>query len=222
MVRVGVTSVDRGRAFTLLEVVVAIGIFAIGMMAIVGLFAPVARSVGGSAEAEVAARVADGLRAKLQAMPVSEVVALLKKSNGTRHELTDADNRPDYNPGNDVQVLFASRDGAKIGTYSDPMWGTRTPTFNPDRDKFFEIALIRNEVLSPLAAPASDGTDPAAPAANPDDTAFLIAYTARLRWPSFLPEGATGAIQVGSNPTAPVRFDHSMKQVMFFTGAVTR
>lgn len=206
--------------FSLLEVVVAVAIFAIGMLAVVGLFTPVARSVSGSAEAEAAARVADALRAKLQAMPVADVIALLKKSNGTRHELTDADGRPDYDPTKDAQVFFASRDGGKIGAYTDPVWGTRTALFNPDRDKYFEIALIRNEALTPLAT--SNNTDPDATPVNPDETAFLIAYTARLRWPMFVPDGATGATQVGSNPAGTVRFDHSVKQVMFFTGAVTR
>lgn len=210
----------RRGGFSLLEVVVAVGIFAVGMMAVVGLFTPVARSVSGSAEAETAARVADALRAKLQAMPVADVIALLKKSNGTRHELTDADGRPDYDPTKDAQVLFASRDGSKIGTYADVVWGARSVQFNPDRDKYFEVALIRNETLTPLATTQSADLD--ATPVNPDDTAFLIAYTARLRWPMFVPEGAAGAMQVGSNPTGTVRFDHSMKQVMFFTGAVTR
>ena len=210
----------RRGGFSLLEVVVAVGIFAIGMMAIVGLFTPVARSVSGSAEAEVAARVADALRAKLQAMPMADVIALLKKSAGTRHELTDADGRSDYNPATDTQLLFANRDGSIIGGYNDPIWGPRTPVLNPDREKYFEIALIRNEALSP--PPATPDPDSTEPVADTDATAFLMAYTARLRWPVFVREGSAGAMQVGSNPSAPVRFDHSMKQVMFFSGAVTR
>lgn len=210
----------RVRAFSLLEVVVAIGIFAVGMLAVVGLFSPVAKSVVTSADAEAAARVADALRVKLQALPPADVIARLKRSNGTRHELTDADQRNDYDPKADVQVLFANRDGSKIGAYNDLIWGNRTVTFNPDREKFYEIALIRNETLTPLTPPAEEGATEAPP--NPDDTAYLIAYTARLRWPAFLPEGGVNAIQVGSNPTGTVRFDHSQKQVMFFTGSITR
>jgi hypothetical protein len=90
---------------------------------------------------------------------------------------------------------------------------------NSDREKFFEIALIRNESISPLPTAPAEGET----AVNPDDTAAVLGYIARLRWPAFVPDGtATGAIQVGANPTATVKFDHSMKQVLFFPGTITR
>ncbi len=206
--------------FSLLEVVVAVGIFAIGMLAVVGLFSPVARSVSVSSDLESAARVADALRTKLQAMPVANVIALLKNNTETGHEITVGDARPDYNPVADTKILFANRDGSIIAGYSDAIWGPRTGTLNPDREKYYEIALIRNESLTPrTAAPAGGSTEPAA---DPDATAYLIAYTARIRWPMFARDGATGAVQVGANPTTGVRFDHSVKQVFFVTGAVTR
>lgn len=212
--------VARGVGFSLLEVVVAVGIFAIGMLAVVGLFTPVARSVSASSDLESAARVADALRTKLQAMPIPSVIALLKNSSEAGHELATGDARPDYNPVADTKILFANRDGSIIAGYSDPIWGPRTGTVNPDRDKYYEIALIRNETLSPRTAGLTDGTTD--PAADPDATAYLIAYTARIRWPMFVRDGATGAIQVGANSTTGVRFDHSLKQVLFVTGAVTR
>lgn len=208
------------RAFSLLEVVVAAAVFAIGMMAVVALFTPVARSVSTSADVEAATRVVDALRTKLQTMRPEDVIALLKNATGTGHELTDAEARPDYNPTTDPQVLFASRDGAKIGAYGDTsLWGVRTAALNPDREKYFEIVLIRNEALTPRAAPPVEGE---ATPPDPDATAHLIAFTIRLRWPAFAREGATSAIQVGSNPTGTVRFDHSMKQVLFVAGSVTR
>jgi prepilin-type N-terminal cleavage/methylation domain-containing protein len=204
------------RAFTLLEVVVALSIFAVGILAVVGLFAPVARSVSGSSDAEVAARTAEALRLKLQTMQFADVVALLKNSNGAKHALTDADAKPDYNPATDPQILFASRDGSKIGVYTDPIWNVSGR--NSDREKYFEIALVRNEAVSPLGT-ATDN----APAPNLDATAPMLGYVARLRWPSFVPDGtATGAIQVGANPAATVKFDHSNKQVLFFPGSIVR
>lgn len=206
-------------AFSLLEVVVAVGIFAAGMLGVVALFTPVARSVSDTSDAEAAARMADALRLRLQEIPFLEVAALLKNSNGARHALTDADARADYNPTTDAQILFASRDGSRIGRYADAIWRDPATSRNSDRDKFFEIALIRNETLSPLAPPV---TEDEAAAPNPDESAFLLAYTARVRWPAFIKDGAAGAVQVGSNPAALVRFDHSSKQVLFFTGSVTR
>ena len=215
-----VRSAIRRRGFSLLEVVVAVAIFGVGMLAVVGLFTPVAKSVSTSSDLESAARVADALRVKLQTMRVEDVIALLKKSSGTGHELSAADARPDYNPAADAQVLFANRDGSIIAGYNDAIWGPRTATSNPDREKYYEIALIRNEALSPLAAAAEEGATEPPP--DPDATAFLIAYTARLRWPSFVREGPNGAAQFGANPTSTVRFDHSLKQVLFVSGSVTR
>ena len=200
------------KAFTLLEVVVAIGIFAVGMVAVIGLFSPVAKSVGDSADAEAATRVADLLAVKMQAIGFDEVLRqnLLKVATGKTHQLTDADAKTTYDISKDRQLFFANRDGTKIGLYNDPIWIDSTTRQNSDREKYFEIALIRNESISPNSGTA-------------DAAAAVLAYTARVRWPSFVAlAGGTGSSQVGANPTATVQFDHSQKQVLFFSGAVTR
>jgi type II secretory pathway pseudopilin PulG len=205
----------------LLEVVVAVGVFAIGIVAILALFAPAAKSVSANAEAEAAAAVAQALAADLQrrvvradAAPFAAVTALLKKSTAAGgHELTNDNARADYDIARDPQLLFANRDGTKIGTFADTtVWGTP----NSNREKFFEISLIRNETLSPPADPAAD------PPVNPDATAAFIAYTARIRWPAFVALSGAGAQQVGANPAGVVRFDHSSKLSLFVTGAVKR
>lgn len=202
------------RAFSLLEVVAAVGIFAIGMVAVIGLFAPVAKSVGDTADAEAAANVADLLRGKLQALGVPAVTLLLKSATAKSHELVDADAKSDYDIRTDLRLLFASRDGTKIGSYADPVWidpATRQPS---DVEKFFEIALVRNETLSPVAADTA--------AAPP----LVLAYTARIRWPAFVPDATPTnqrhALPLGFNPTGTVRFDHSQKQALFLAGTVTR
>lgn len=209
------------RAFSLIEVVVAVGIFALGMVAVVGLFAPVARSVGSTADADAAARVADALRAKLQSMPFATVAGLLKQSTGSSHEITLADARVDYDLSRDPQLLFASRDGSKVGAYGDAVWLNAVTRRGWDGEKFFEIALIRNETVSPKAGTVTAG-DGSQVAASPDDTAPLLGYTARIRWPAFIADSPTTAVQVGSNPGGTVKFDHSRKQVLFFSGTVTR
>lgn len=206
--------------FSLIEVVVAVAIFAIGMVAIVGLFTPVARSVTSSEDADFAARATDALRAKLQRLPFDTVAGLLKSTSSSGHELTIADARSDYDLTRDPQLLFASRDGTKVGLYSDPIWidaGTRR---NTDRDKFFEIALIRNETVSPKTSTTTDA-DGNEIVTNLDPTASVLAYTARLRWPAFIPDAGTGT-QFGANPAGPVRFDHGKKQVLFVSGTVVR
>ncbi len=205
-------------AFTLLEVVVAIGIFAVGMVAVIGLFSPVAKSVGDSADAEAATRVADLLNVKLQADETADALAgaafkslaaRMKVATGKTHQLTDADAKSNYNPGADAQILFANREGTKIGRYIDnTVWAPDSATGRPsDREKYFEIALIRNETISPVGSDAG---------------AAMLAYTARVRWPSFVALAGTGSAQIGANPTSTVPFDHSQKQVLFFSGAITR
>lgn len=203
--------------FSLIEVVVAIGIFAFGMVAVLGLFSPMARSVSGSSEGEAAARLADALRAKLQSMPMAQVETLLKNSTEKSHELTDADLRSDYDITQDAQLLFANRDGSKIGLYTDSIWYLPAIRANWDGEKFFEIALIRNEVISPKAAPVGGGTGTSATAIAP-----VLAYTARVRWPAFVADTATTAVQVAANPNSTVRFDHGRKEVLYFAGSVTR
>jgi len=209
------------RAFSLLEVVVAIGIFAVGMVAVIGLFVPVARSVSNASDAEAAAHLPTLLRAELTRRVIHDqsfhsVTALLKNSTARSHQLTDADNNPNAptsDPRRDPQRLFASRDGTRIGAYDDALWidpVTRRPS---DADKFFEIALIRNETLSP--------NDPAADAA-----AIVLAYTARVRSPAFVPDptptNPRRALPSGYNPTGTVVLDHGQQQVLHFAGAVSR
>jgi prepilin-type N-terminal cleavage/methylation domain-containing protein len=219
----GAASRGRVAGFSLIEVVVAVGIFAVGMVAVIGLFTPVARSVASSADAEIAARVADALRLKLQTMPFSDVAKLLKNSTATSHELAVLDGRIDYSLASDPQLLFASHDGSKIGLSSDPVWRVPPAGRSPDRDKYFEIALIRNEAVSPKPGTTIDANGNTV-TVDPDANAALLAYTARLRWPAFIPDPASPllAIQVGANPNATVRFDHSRKQVLYFAGSVTR
>ena len=216
--------VRRGRrAFSLLEVVVAVGIFAIGMVAVVGLFNPIAKSVGSLQDAEAATNVAALLSARLQGQSLTDVGKLLKVATGARtHQLTDADNNPNSSaadPRTDPQLIFASRDGSKLGFYGDSVWGTT------DAEKFFEIALIRNETLSPAASTSTDAEGNSV-TQNADDTAIHLAYTARIRWPAFVPDAtATNprrALPAGFSPAGGVRFDNSQKQVLFFSGIITR
>jgi hypothetical protein len=188
---------------------------------VVGLFTPVARSVVNSADAEVAARVADALRSRMQSLPFATVAGLLKESTSSGHQLADSDARSDYDITRDAQLIFANRDGSKIGVYTDAIWIDPITKRNSDREKFFEIALIRNEAISPKTSTTTN-TEGAEVTVQPDLTAAMLAYTARLRWPAFVSDGGTGAIQFGANPAGPVRFDHSRKQVLFFAGSITR
>jgi hypothetical protein len=189
-------------------------IFAIGMVAVLGLFAPVTKSIASVADAEAAARVADAVRARLQALPFERALALVQEPADVRTK--DADGA--YNPNDGAKypaVIFGKLSG-DVGIYDaaegrKDWYDSAVPTPRPvaNGDKFFEIDLIRNDVLSP----------------QPNDAvAAVVAFTMRVRWPAFQPASSGAAVQVGANPGAggPVPFDHGKKQVLLFTGAIRR
>ena len=184
----------------------AVAIFALSMVAVLGLYTPVAQSVSNSAEAEAAARVADALLSRLETLPFDAAAALLK----TNAELQAQDARGNYNPndGTDARAIFAPL-GGEAGIY-DPAkkaWGDSAGQTLADRDKFFEVSLIRNEALSPAAS---------------DGAAAMLAFNCRVRWPVFRPIATGGGVQVGANQIGAVTQDHSQQQVMFFSGSVSR
>jgi len=196
-------------AFSLIEVVAAVAIFGIGMVAVVGMYAPVTKSVAAVSDAEAAARVADSVRARLQTLPFDSAAALVQDPSDVRKK----DGLGSYNPNDGTkypQVLFGKLNG-EVGIYDGEtgrkQWYDSRNARVLDADKFFEIDLIRNETLSPKAG---------------DATAAVVAYSMRVRWPAFLPSSTRGAVQVGDSGGGAVRYDHGRKSVLLFTGAIAR
>jgi hypothetical protein len=175
-------------AFSLVEVVVAVGIFAAGIVTVLALFVPVVQSVGASREAEAAAGAAGVLASRLRTLPVSTVAGYLKAP--AQFQL-DAD-RADYDPALDGSMFYGSLAGDKVGRGDDLVWNGQ------DREKYFELTLIRNDELSPA------GNDAAAP---------WIAFNVRVRWPAFLPRADGGA--------TPQR-DPAHQPALLFSGSVRR
>lgn len=203
-------------AFSLIEVVAAVGIFAIGMLAVLALFAPVTKSVANVSDAEAAAKVADAVRARLQAMPFASALALIQSPADVRKK----DSEGNYNPNDGAKnpaVLFGKLSG-EVGVY-DPLatpkgWydsgaGAARLAPIPDAEKFFEIDLIRNEAISPP---------------DKDLTAAVVAFHIRVRWPAFVAAPGGAAVQIGANPAGggSVPYDHGKKQVMLFSGSILR
>jgi prepilin-type N-terminal cleavage/methylation domain-containing protein len=204
---------SRWSGFSLLEVVAAVAIFAIGMLGVLGLFAPVAKSVSTVADSEAAARVADSVRARLQGMPFEKALTLIQEVAEVRKK--DGDGA--YNPNDGTKypaVLFGKLSG-DVAIYDSAegknAWydsSVPTPQRVLDTDKFFEIDLIRNEMLTPKSE---------------DAVSAMVAYTMRVRWPAFVMTSPTTAVQFGQNPAGgAVPFDHGRKQVLFFNGAIMR
>jgi Tfp pilus assembly protein PilV len=123
---------DDAAAFSLIEVIVAIGLFGAGVVAVIGLFGTLARSIGAGAEITVAANLADPLRSYLltevtQARSLDPVRALLERGDN----------------GESIK-LYASRDGLTIGAAGAAIWQ------DGEMEQFFEITLLS------LSAAAND------------------------------------------------------------------
>jgi prepilin-type N-terminal cleavage/methylation domain-containing protein len=218
-VRFGIQHVGAAgrRGFSLIEVVAALGIFAIGMIAVLGLFSPVTRAVANVSDAEAAARAADAVRARLRAMPFAAAAALVQEPADVRKK--DADGA--YNPNDGTRhpaVIFGRLNGevafyhasAVVPAWHDFDYSTSPPRARPlaDADKFFEIDLIRDAAISPAAE---------------DATAPMIAFHVRVRWPAFVRTSPTTAVSGAQNSAGgAVPFDHGKKQALFFTGSISR
>ena len=194
-------------AFTLLEVIVALGVFAVGMVGVIGLLGSVTKSGTAAGEAAAAARVADSVQARLRSLPFTAVAALLQDPAAVQKN----DALGNYNPndGTHPAVLFAKLNG-EVGIYDSvktKLWLDSSGATVANADKFFEIELIRQTALSPA------GTDAAA---------AMLAYTMRVRWPSWLPSANGAGVQVGAGQPGTVTFDHGKQQVAYFSGSVRR
>jgi type II secretory pathway pseudopilin PulG len=194
----------RRRAFSLIEVVAAVGILAVTVVVVLALTSPVVKSVSNSAEAEAAARVVAAVTSRVR---FADLPSLLK----TSAELKTDDANPRYDPsdGRDPKILFATVAG-EAGLYdaTRKVWVDSSGNALPTRDLFFEVALVRNDALSPVGA---------------DATASVLAYTLRVRWPVFRPTADPArAAQPGAGQTGTVTYDHSQQQVLYFSSSVTR
>lgn len=211
----------RSNGFSLVEVVVAVGIFALAIVGVIGLLSPTTKAVSEVSDGDAATRVVTAVQQGIQQMAQNGlfVSSTGKKGIGSSaFGSNDGFVRPsaDTDPANgspiatdpsrNAYILYASKDGEKIGVYDSDTWagvdalgapyGKTSSTANGR--KFFEIVLIRNTDLS-----KNDS------ATTADTAAGFIAYTIRLRWPAFLPNG--------TEFTA-----HSQKSVLIVPAAVTR
>lgn len=118
------------RAFSLVEVVVAVGIFAIAVISVIGLLGPINQSIADVQDSDDASRVAQVIQTELQKVAFSDVQGFI--SGGT--------------------VLYATRNGDIVAPESSAKWnvdGAGGVTDDEHALKFFEIELKLDSILSP-------------------------------------------------------------------------
>lgn len=149
-------------AFSLVEVVVAVGIFAIAVISVLGLLAPINQSIADVGDGDDASRVSHIILAELQRQGFTKVRAFIETP-------VAAANR-----------LYSSRDGKRIGLSNNASVWDPDSQLSPAEEKpqqFFEIELQRNDDLSPDSG------------SNLDADSGYIAFNLILRWPGHLPSG---------------------------------
>lgn len=120
------------RAFSMIELVVALGICAISLVALTGLLARAARETGTVSEAATVQRVFAGVRAEVAISGASAVIEALVDG---------------AEPATDANALFANRSANEIGSASQL----------PADERFFAIVFERDVDLSPAAADTDAG-----------------------------------------------------------------
>lgn len=170
-------------AFSLIEVVVAVGIFAIGIVAVIGLLSPTIKSVTNVTDSTVANRLADNIQLELQRIGFSNIVPDSTSATKVALPLT----------------LVASRDGSRVllaaaGTVTtglpadDDTTATDKPPGILHRDRYYGITVDRltTDTTSPLYYTNGSGSG-------------FFALSVKIVWPYQVPIGAAGAT---TSPTA--------------------
>ncbi len=171
----------KPHGFSLVEIVVALGIFATAILVIVGLLASNVQATNRTVETEIASRLTDTIRAELQRYGYAKVASGLSGTNpiylvGTRDGARvlptgeDASNPPVT--GNPVATPLAAEN--KLQTDSTP----GTPPGIAYRDRYFLVEV-------------SAASKPPKPATANAETAFPVIV--EVYWPYRLPTGPSKA-----------------------------
>jgi hypothetical protein len=144
-----------------------VGVFAVGIVAVLGLLSPVSRSVAGVADQDKAAHLGEAIQTEL---------ARLRDSQTATSSLTKLDAFAALVPAGGTLNLVASRDGAHVIRESDA--GNDTVTGSPPgiakRDRYFLIVVTRQP------SPLGDYTNGAG----------FLALTLTVKWPYQITAGS--------------------------------
>jgi uncharacterized protein (TIGR02598 family) len=125
--------IQRRSGFSLVEVVVSVGIFAVAIVGIIGLFAPTTKNVAAVADSDASTRAVAAIQQSLKETASTTV--------GFNNLISAIDNSSTY--------YYASRGGDKVDSIT-------TAVVTNKSEAFFEYSLSRNTALSP--SPALDAS----------------------------------------------------------------
>ena len=164
----------RRSGFSLVEVVVSVGIFAVAIVGIIGLFAPTTKNVAAVADSDASTRA------------VAAIQSYLKEKASSSTGFSDLQTLlgADLNTNGTGYVYYVTKGGDKVVNKDD----MSEATIIPNNNRFFEFSVIRNATLSPVAD---------------KDTAGFLAFTINLRWPAYTPTAdGLGAVVADSQKSS--------------------
>lgn len=166
----------RRRGFNLVEVVVALGIFAVAILAVVGLMSPVSRMMSETLDDNTASRLTSAINLKINSLGYR---ALVSGTKGTNYKILL--NLPPINFSSDTLVaLFANKAGDKIALANDAIWN------NVNSEKYYEILIILNTtVVSKISQLQTALTN----SDTSTDALAAVPCIVRITWPAYLPDG---------------------------------
>ncbi len=183
----------------MLEVVVAVGIFAGAIVVVIAMLAGSLRSESDLLDQNTASRLTGAVNTKLDSLGYNTVQNLL----------FDASQNPNSQgidtTSNASKVLFINKTGEKIGVYTDPIWGPVSSA--TDAEKYYEVMLVRTP--STLLSPRGDNSG----ATLNSLTAASVLFTVRVTWP---------AHTVLSDGTVAPHKEREQRSVFVFSAAVAR
>jgi prepilin-type N-terminal cleavage/methylation domain-containing protein len=172
------------RAFSLIEVVVALGVFSVAIVVVVGLLKPTVSAVQNVVDSQAAGRLADSIQEKLATYGYTALTIGDPTTNNQPLLITSSANMDTSVALNDPRLLYADRTGDVVGMATGPdagLWLALNPTA-PNDSMYYEIMLVRNSTFSP-------------PSNTLDALAGGVAFTVHISWPAYLPGSTAGGLQ---------------------------
>jgi prepilin-type N-terminal cleavage/methylation domain-containing protein len=163
---------DFRSGFSLVEVVVAVGIFAVAIVGVIGLFGPTTKNVAAVADADSSTRAVGAIQASLK--------ATASTSAGFGYIIKALDRNP-------AVTYYANRVGDRVDTITTN--GDRSQVVTNNSEAFFQYTISRFPAGSPLASTATL-----------DAASGYLAFTITIKWPAYLPtaDGITGTAVAAS------------------------
>ena len=119
------------RAFSLVEVLLSLGIMSVALLIVIGILTPFMDRTGEVVETGNVNRINNRISAEIEMLDFNEVASVLNENIG----------------------LYASRTGDRLFLASDP----ELDTLLPEVERQYAITLTRNEELSPVSRDSTAG-----------------------------------------------------------------